>query len=176
MLSPDPSDVSALTRRRVLVNGGRGLLALTLIGAAAPACGSDSPPVPDPLEAQLEAARRDSELADAAAKAAAPALVPALTVVSDQRARHAAALVEEIARAADTPTPTSTSSPTPTTSAQAAPAPSVQDVIGALRTSADSATRLAPTLSGYRAGLMGSIAASCATAVTVLFSSGSRPQ
>lgn len=176
MLSPDPSDVSALTRRRVLVNGGRGLLALTLIGAAAPACGSDSPPVPDPLEAQLEAARRDSELADAAAKAAAPAQVPALTVVADQRARHAAALVEEIARAAGTPTPSSTSSPASTTSAQAAPAPSVQDVISALRTSADSATRLAPTLAGYRAGLMGSIAASCATAVTVLFGSGSRPQ
>lgn len=176
MLSPDPSDASALTRRRVLVNGGRGLLALTLIGAAATACGSNSPPAPDPLGAQLDAARRDSDLATAAAKAAAPAFVPALTVVADHRARHAAALVEEIARAAGEPTPTSTSSPTSTTSAQAAPPPSVQDVVTALRTSADSAVKLTPTLSGYRAGLLGSIAASCTTAVTVLFQSGSRPQ
>ena len=90
MLSPDSSGVSAVSRRRVLVDAGRGLLALTLIGAAAPACGSKAPPGPDPLEAQLDAARRDSDLAGAAATAAAPALVPALTVVADQRARLAA--------------------------------------------------------------------------------------
>lgn len=176
MLSPESSDVPPVTRRRVLVNGGRGLLALTLIGVAAPACGSKEPPGPDPLEAQLDAARRDSDLAGAAAKAAAPTLAPALTVVADQRARHAAALAEEIARTAGKPTPASSASPTPTTAAPAGPPPSVQDVVGALRSSADSATRLAASLSGYRAGLVGSIAASCASTLTVLFPAGGRPQ
>lgn len=176
MLSPDSSGLSAVSRRRVLVDAGRGLLALTLIGAAAPACGSKEPPGPDPLEAQLDAARRDSDLAGAAAKAAAPVLVPALTAVADQRARHATALAEELARAAGKPTATPAESSTPTTAAPAGPPPSVQDVVDALRASADSATRLVPTLSGYRAGLVGSIAASCASSFTVLFPSGSRPQ
>jgi hypothetical protein len=52
----------------------------------------------------------------------------------------------------------------------------VADVVAALRSSADSATKLAPTLSGYRAGLMGSIAASCVTAYTVALPSGKAGQ
>jgi hypothetical protein len=45
-----------------------------------------------------------------------------------------------------------------------------------LRTSAESATKLAPTLSGYRAGLLGSIAASCTTLHSVALPSKGRPQ
>ncbi|AQT80729.1 hypothetical protein B1R94_17875 [Mycolicibacterium litorale] len=169
VLSPDPSPSPAITRRRILLDGGRGLLALALVGAATAACGSDAPPGPDPLEQQVELARHDSELAAAAAKTAPPALAPALTEVAAERSRHASALIEEIARAAGKPTPsseTSTATPT-TTSAAAPPPPTVDDVVAALRSSADSATKLAPTLSGYRAGLLGSIAASCATAYSV---------
>ncbi|HNA52417.1 MAG TPA: hypothetical protein PK594_16320, partial [Mycobacterium sp.] len=80
------------------------------------------------------------------------------------------------ARAAGKPTVTPAEPSTPTTAASAGPPPSVQDVVDSLRASADSATRLVPTLSGYRAGLVGSIAASCASSFTVLFPSGSRPQ
>jgi hypothetical protein len=40
-------------------------------------------------------------------------------------------------------------------------------VIRSLRASADSAGRLASTSSGYRAGLLGSIAASCTAAYSV---------
>lgn len=171
MLSPDPSPLPGITRRRVLLDGGRGLLALALVGAASTACGSDTPPGPDPLEQQVELARHDSELATAAAKAAPPALAPALTEVAAERTRHADALIEEIARAAGKPTPSSESaSSTPSTTSTSAPAPpppTVDDVVAALRSSADSATKLAPTLSGYRAGLLGSIAASCATAYSV---------
>jgi hypothetical protein len=43
----------------------------------------------------------------------------------------------------------------------------VRDVINALRESADSATALAAELSGYRAGLLGSIAASCTASYQV---------
>ena len=105
MLSQDSGVVPALTRRRVLVDGGRGLLLLGLLGAAVTACGSDVPAEPDPLEQQLELARHDSDLATAAAKAAPPAAGPALTEVAAERSRHATALIEEIARAAGKPTP-----------------------------------------------------------------------
>lgn len=167
-----------VTRRRVLADGGRGLLALALVGAAATACGSGKPPAPDPLEAALEAARRDSDLAAAAAKAAKPAFVPALSEVAAERARHATALVEELARAAGKPTPTTSTSVTTTPTATGAPAPppSVRDVAEALRKSADSATKLVPTLSGYRAGLMGSIAAACTTSFTVGLPTEGKPR
>ena len=168
---PDPGPhrrpAAMLTRRRILADGGRGLLALAFVGTAATACGTGKPPAPDPLEAELEAARRDSDLAAAAAKAANPALAPALNEVAAERARHATALVEELARAAGKPTPTTSESTTPTTSAAPVRPPSVRDVAEALRKAAESATKLVPTLSGYRAGLMGSIAAACTASHTV---------
>ncbi|MGI9161314.1 MAG: hypothetical protein ACR2JI_00115 [Mycobacterium sp.] len=163
-----------LSRRRVLTGGGRGLLALALLGTAAAACGHSGPPEPDPLEAQLAAARRDSDLAAAAAKAAPPPVVPALTVIAAERARHAGALIEELARAAGTPIPESPATTTSTAPATPTPPPRVDDVAAALRESADSAAKLTPTLSGYRAGLMGSIAAACATSVAIGFVSVER--
>lgn len=162
---PDP----VLSRRRVLALAILG----PVLGSAAVACGRGAPPGPDPLEDQLKAARRDTEMAAAAAKAAAPGFAPGLSVVAAERARHAAALVEELARAAGKPTPTAeetTASAAPSTSAGPAvppPPPSVEDVAKALRESADSAAKLAPTLSGYRAGLLGSIAAACATSAAL---------
>ena len=176
MLSQDSGVVPALTRRRVLLDGGRGLMLLGLLGAVVTACGSGAPAGPDPLEQQLESARHDSDLATAAAKAASPALARALTEVAAERSRHATALIEEIARAARKPTPTSSESAAPTTSAAAAPPPSVDDVVATLRSSAESATRVAPTLSGYRAGLLGSIAASCTALYSVALPSKGRPQ
>jgi hypothetical protein len=170
VLDPDPFPSRVLSRRRVLVGSGRGLLALALVGPTV-ACGRSEPPAPDPLEAELAAARRDSEMATAAAKAAKPAVAAALSEVAAERARHATALVEELARAAGKPTPTETpetTSATPAPAQQPAlPPPRLRDVIDALRKSADSAAKLVPTLSGYRAGLMGSIAAACTTSFTV---------
>lgn len=160
---------SLLSRRRVLAHGSRGLLALVTLGSLLPACGSDHAAGPDPLEPELAAARSDAALAAAAAEAA-PALAPALRVIADERNRHAAALVEEIARAAGTSTPTPDFS-TVTASATAAPSPGpppgLREVSAALRRSADNAAKLVPTLSGYRAGLLGSIAAACTAAHTV---------
>lgn len=168
---PDP----ILNRRRVLA------LALLgpALGSATLACGRSAPPGPDPLEDQLKAARRDSEMAAAAAKGAPPTAVPALTVIAAERGRHATALVEELARAAGKPTPTAAETATvasgaPATPAKPAPPPGVDDVTRALRESADSAAKLAPTLSGYRAGLLGSIAAACATSLAVGFGSTER--
>jgi len=164
---PDPGSPPALSRRRVIAGGSRGLLALALIGTAVTACGSTGSSGPDPLEAELSAARADSELAAAAAKSAPPGIAPALIELSAVRARHATALVEELSRAAGQPTPTSSAAATPSSAAPPAPAPRPQDVIAALRRSGENAAKLAPTLSGYRAGLLGSIAAACTTASTI---------
>ena len=133
---------------------------------------SSSPPAPpavDELESQLKLAQHDSELATAAAAAAAKPVTTALIEVASERTHHAQALAAEIARLAVNPTSTSsqTTSPTPTTSAAAAPPPTLSDVINSLRGSAASASHLATTSSGYRAGLLGSIAAACTASYTV---------
>ncbi|MEX0580623.1 MAG: hypothetical protein WD228_05885 [Mycobacterium sp.] len=163
---PEP----VLSRRRVLTGGG-GLLALGLTVSTAAACGSGRPKGPDPLQSVLAAARSNSELAAAAASTAPTQLAPALLVISAEQARHASALIEELSRAAGEPTPTSgAAAPAPTSPTSAGPAPpppTVNDVVAALRKAGESAATLAPTQSGYRAGLLGSIAAACMTSATV---------
>ncbi|MGB2811465.1 MAG: hypothetical protein WBC17_06945 [Mycobacterium sp.] len=159
-----------LSRRRVLTGGG-GLLALGLTVSPTAACGSGRSNGPDPLQSVLAAARNDSELAAAAARTAPTQLAPALLVISAERARHAGALIEELSRAAGEPTPTpgaaAPAPPSPTSTGPAPPPPSVNDVVDALRLAGESAATLAPTQSGYRAGLLGSIAAACMTSATV---------
>ncbi len=141
-----------------------GTAALAALGATAAACGKPPPPPDlDDLMTQLDMARSDSRLASDAATTANPAMRPALAAVSSERSKHAEALSDEIARMTGEPT---TSSPT-TTSVQQATPPTAKDVIAALRTSADSAAKTATQLSGYRAGLLGSIAASCTAGYTV---------
>ena len=152
---------------------------MVLLAVTVSACGSPPPPPVDPLEAQLNLATADAATARAAATVAPPDLVAALTQVASERAEHARVLAVEIARAAGRPAPTETTGTTGTadittsTTSTAAgttsppPPPTAKDVAAALRRSADSAAQLAPTLSGYRAGLMGSIAASCTTSFTV---------
>jgi hypothetical protein len=167
-----PASDRILSRRTILVNAGRGIAGVAFLTVTA-ACGTHAEPEVDPLQAPYDAALADAALARAAATAAPPAIVPALTQIASERARHAQALDEELARAAGRTTPTSSTTESPekttatSTSANAAPPPSVADVSNALRRSGEAATKLAPTLSGYRAGLLGSIAASCTAACTV---------
>ncbi|GFG76440.1 hypothetical protein MBOT_38050 [Mycobacterium botniense] len=161
----------AVSRRRLLAGGA----ALALCGVVAPACGSPPPPpAVDDLQSQLELARHDSELAAAVAAAELAHTAAALKEVSAERARHAQALATEIDRIAgrSTHTTKAATSATTTTTTPAAPAPTLSDVVDSLRTSADSATRLAATLSGYRAGLLGSIAAACTAAYSVALAPG----
>ncbi|HEY2197689.1 MAG TPA: hypothetical protein VGH69_08355 [Mycobacterium sp.] len=143
---------------------------------AVPGCSSPPPPPPavDELEAQLTLARSDSELATAAAVGAPQPVNAALTEVAAERTKHAQALTTEIARLAVNPTSTSheTTTPATTTSAAAAPPPPLADVVRSLRASADSARQLAGTSSGYRAGLLGSIAASCTASYSVALALG----
>ncbi|BCO36894.1 hypothetical protein [Mycobacterium heckeshornense] len=158
-----PSAAPVVTRRRVLAGG----TALAVLGAVVPGCGSGQPPRQvDELEAQSRQARHDSELATAAATGAPPQMATALTQVAAERARHAAALESEIERVSGRTPTSSSASPSPTRS-QAATPPPLAEVLHSLQASADSATRLATASSGYRAGLLASIAAACTAAYTV---------
>jgi hypothetical protein len=154
-----------------------GAAALAAFGVVASACG-ESPPKPPAVEnllGPLDQARKDSALAGAAAAAlgVAPQIAAALTVVATQRAAHARALSTEIARAAGKLTSSSSETTAPSTSASQAepgpppPPPPVSDVINSLRASAESAGRLVTTESGYRSGLLASIAASCTASYQV---------
>ena len=165
------STLPTVSRRRVLV----GATALALLGGTvATACGS-SPPVKDvdALIGVLERARDDSQLAGNAAAAAAPKIAAALSVVADQRAAHARALTDEITRiSGEAPTTSasttaSSTSATPTTSGPPPKPPTAADVVAALKQSADGAGLWATQQAGYRAGLLGSIAAACTAAATV---------
>ena len=167
----EPGFEPVVSRRRALAGG----VALAALGIAVPACSSPpAPPAVDELVSQLTLARRDSELAAAAAAATVSPVSVALTEVAAERSRHAQALQTEIARLAVNPTSTSpaTTSPTTTGSAAAAPPPPLADVVRSLRASATSAGQLASTSSGYRAGLLGSIAAACTASYTVALAVG----
>ncbi|MBB2990098.1 hypothetical protein FHR72_001566 [Mycolicibacterium iranicum] len=163
-----PSRPPTLSRRRVLV----GAVALAALGATAVGCGTEPPPPDlDDLTTALDRARADSDLASEVATTARGKLADALADIAAQRAAHAEALAEEIVRLTGhaAPTPSVTTTPaTATTSPAAMPAPTADDVTGALRASADSATQAAGSLSGYRAGLLASIAAACTAAYTVV--------
>jgi hypothetical protein len=168
-----PSPSPTVNRRQVLF----GAAALALLGAAASACGSSPPPPEvDELAAQLNRARADSQLATDAAAAARPPIAQALTAVASERSAHAQALADELMRMVGKDAPTAQSSQPTSTTAAPAKAPTNQDVISALRESADSATQLAAKQSGYRAGLLGSIAASCTAAYTVALVPPEAPQ
>ena len=173
-----PRAVPVINRRGVLAGGA----ALAALGVVATACGESAPkpPAVDELLAPLEQARRDSALASAAAGAIGnpPQIAAALTVVASQRGAHARALATEIARAAGklvsatSETSSSSTTPAPTGTEPPPPPPPVSDVVDALRKSADDASRLVATVSGYRAGLLASIAASCTASSTVALMPG----
>jgi hypothetical protein len=148
--------------------------ALAALGAVASACGDSPPKTPavEQLLGPLDQARHDSALAGAAAAAVGnpPQIAAALSVVANQRAAHARALSTEISRAAGKLTSSSSETTSPSPAAPAAPPPPpppVSDVINALRASADNAARLVSAESGYRSGLLASIAASCTASYTV---------
>jgi hypothetical protein len=153
--------------------------ALAALGVVASACGESPPKAPavEELLGPLDQARHDSALAGAAAAAVGnpPQIAAALTVVATQRAAHARALDTEIFRTAGkfSSSSSETASPSPSPSAPGTPPPPppppppLADVVNSLRASAESASRLVATSSGYRAGLLGSIAASCTASYTV---------
>jgi len=170
-MSNVPSALPTVSRRRVLIGG----VVLAVLSTTAVGCGAPAPkPEVEALVAQLERARADSQLAAGAASAARRDIAAALTTVAAERSAHVQALSDEITRiSGEAPPPTASAGPTSTTTtAEPLPPPTPRDVIAALKQSADSAAQAAAQQSGYPAGLLGSIAASCTTAFTVALDGG----
>ncbi|MEV4127021.1 hypothetical protein [Nocardia sp. NPDC049707] len=179
--SADVGRTSIVDRRTALrLAGGTTVGALT-IGALA-GCTEETVYQPDPLAAQEILAR-----ADAAAATAAIAVTPQrhveLTVIADERTAHADALRAEINRVigvyrdGTTPahrthelTPPASGTSPAASDATASPTtpPSIDELRTRLAKSQQSAGDLARTQSGYRAGLLASISASCAAQAGVL--------
>ncbi|AJW39416.1 transmembrane alanine rich protein [Rhodococcus sp. B7740] len=164
---PTPTVPFALSRRGLFRLAGAAVLSATTVSTMV-ACGREeiSGPALDTLTAQLRAARADA--ADATAAAAVIAdYAAALGIVAAQRTEHADALDTEIARATGTSTDrssvTATTTPAPTT-----PPPDLAAVREMLTASARSAADAARNESGYRAGLLGSISASCTVSALVV--------
>lgn len=164
-----PSAPPTLNRRSLLISAVPAALALGLL-AGSTACAPPPPPADlDDLRAQFDRANADSLLAGEAALAARVPMVATLTAIAAERTAHARALADEISRLTGEDAATTSATPTTSTGATAAPAakPTVPTVARALRESADDAARLAAQMTGYRAGLLGSIAASCTASYQV---------
>jgi hypothetical protein len=170
-MSKVPAASPDVSRRRFVISSA----ALALLSTTAAGCGAPTPrPEVEALVAQLDRARADSQLAAGAATAARPQIAAALNTVAAERSAHAQALSDEITRISGAAQAASASStpPSTSTSAKPLPPPTPQDVIAALKQSADAAAQAASQQSGYRAGLLGSIAASCTAAFTVALDEG----
>jgi hypothetical protein len=149
---------AATSRRQVL----RAVLAAPLLLAG---CTSDppAPPPPDPLAALAASARADAELANAVA-AAVPALAAQAGAVAAARTEHAEALQREVDRERpprSSAAPSSTAPPT-------LPADPAAAMVSALTEAEQAAAALVGSVPRYRAGLLGSVAAGCASLREVL--------
>lgn len=144
--------MKSVSRRAVLA-----VLAVPLV----PACtaGPEQPPPPDPLAALAEQARRDAAAATALAQSA-PELAAVAGEVAKARTAHAVALQTEVDR--ERPPKTPASAPPPSSSAPPA-ATTKPKMVEALKTAEKQAGDLVASVSRYRAGLLGSIAAGCAS-------------
>ncbi|OAT66277.1 hypothetical protein AWB85_16110 [Mycobacteroides immunogenum] len=151
----------SLSRRDLLIGG-----AALGVAVVAVACQQtpDVKPEVDALQAQIDLAVRDAATATATAGANAE-LAPTLNAIAGIRTAHAAALTQELSRIPGAETTTRSTS-SATTTASAAPPP-VDKLKTQLKDSAHAAMDLATTQSGYRAGLLASISAACASAAEV---------
>jgi hypothetical protein len=175
--SPRPS------RRRMLAVG-----AVLLVGGPAGLAGCTGsatvvPEVPDPLELPARRAETDSALALAVAQAAGsqtetqpgidatdaqPTLATAASALAADRMAHAITLRTELRRVRSTPAPSATASPPAFPVAAPDLASARAALLQAIHAAQDEASRLAMTLPGYRAALLASIAACCASHAALL--------
>lgn len=116
----------------------------------------------------MAAAAADAALADAIA-AAHPPLAPAAGALAADRRAHAASLEAEVRRATPSPTP----KPTSSQAAVAVVVPpdragAASSLVDTTRAAQDQAAALVASLPRYRAGMVASVAASCASHLAVL--------
>jgi hypothetical protein len=141
-------------------------VALIPLAAAVSCTGSDEPPGPDPLAELAAQARTDAAAASAVAKAV-PALAAGAKAVASARGEHASALQKEVDRArppASSSKPAAPAAPKPPRGAAAAR----KSLLDALTSAEQAAAKVVPSVERYRAGLVGSVAAGCASLREVL--------
>jgi hypothetical protein len=187
MLDPQPTgglarwptvSRSRPSRRRVLATGAASA-SLLLAGPWVPTgCTSPAraPDGPDPLESPARQAEADVALAQAVAQMADHAgsvLAATARALAVDRMAHARTLRAELRRVQPAPVPGSaagSAAPPPV----AGPPATVDLAVAraaltqALRVAHDEAAGLVPTLPGYRAALLASVAACCATHAALL--------
>lgn len=186
--SPAPAAGSAARtwrRRTVLRLVGAGAVAVPAVAVLASCAEDDTVHAPDPLAAHEVLARADAAAATAAI-ALAPQAQAALATVATERTAHADALRAEIDRVigvyGDGTTPVHRTGAVTVPGSDGMPVPAADLVSAAqqpitvdqlrarLQHSQQAAANLARTESGYRAGLLASISAACATEAGVLLS------
>ncbi|MCK2242582.1 MULTISPECIES: hypothetical protein [unclassified Crossiella] len=155
-------------RRRVLVAGALAVTALPLASACTP---EPAPEQADPLEALLSRARTDIALAKATATTHQGLAAQAGAVAGD-RQQHAEALRKEIDRVrparpstSASGAPTGDPAPPPVVGQQTAALTALREAVAAAEKEAAGLVAGLPT---YRAGLVGSVAACCASLREVL--------
>jgi hypothetical protein len=156
-------------RRRVLGAGlAAGVLLVAGPTAGCTASAPEAPEGPDPLEAPAVRAEADVALAQAVA-ATHPALAAAATALVADRQAHATALRDELRRARPEPSRAPRSpvpSALPLTPADADGAG--EALARAVHAAQDEAAKLVVTLPGYRAALLASVTACCASHAAML--------
>lgn len=156
------------TRRNELSRRGflRASALVALVGPVAACTTTPARPAPDPLQPMLTAAAGDATTAKAAAGAFADNGAT-LAVIATVRLQQANALRTEVNRAAGgVGSPTSSSVPkSPSLGAESSV---TAELTRGLTTAQQQAARLMPTLPRYRAGLVGSVAAGCASLAEAL--------
>jgi hypothetical protein len=156
-----PRDRTELPRRGVLLGAATAFVALP-----AAACSHEKKSPPDPLLALESLARSDAATAHAIATR-----YPEATYVAEvgkARAAQAQALRREIDRVAGGPAPSTTRAVPPPPKLPDGQKAAVKQLSDSLAAAGRNASALVPSLPGYRAGLVGSVAAGCAGLVEVL--------
>lgn len=168
------------SRRRILATGAVLLVAGPTVLAGCTGATPVAPEEPDPLEQPARRAETDSVLAQAVAQMATEsaaredgqALVTAATALAADRMAHASTLRTELRRARPATVPSSTAPSAPPTPV---PPLAVADLASAraallqgVQAAQDEASQLVTTLPGYRAALLASVAACCASHAAVL--------
>lgn len=141
-----------LSRRRVLLAAASAPLAVACTTPPPP------PPPPDPLAELAVQARADAALATAVGA----------TEVAEGRAEHAELLQAEVDRARPSGPSSSASAPSSTSAEPPPSGGTPEQVVEALKAAQRAASDLLATVPTYRAGLLGSVAAGCASLLEVL--------
>jgi hypothetical protein len=161
------------SRRRVLAAGAATASLLLAGPGTLTGCTSSAraPEEPDPLEPPARRAEADAALAAAVAQIATHAdagLATAAGALAADRIAHAATLRAELRRVR--PRPTASNAAGPVASPPVSPdlADARATLTQAVHGAQDEAARLVDTLPGYRAALLASVAACCATHAALL--------